>query len=90
MIIVNLPASYLYDALLNIPITIQIDAFEMAMSPLLRINDGLMAVFFFLVGLEIKREVLNGELSNPQQIVLPAIAAIVGMAEPAGIYILFN
>lgn len=90
MAIENSPASYLYDDLLNIPIAIQIGAFVIAKPLLLWINDGLMAVFFFLVGLEIKREVLDGELSNPQQIVLPAIAAIGGMAVPAAIYILFN
>lgn len=90
MVIENSPASYLYDDLLNIPIAIQIGTFVIAKPLLLWINDGLMAVFFFLVGLEIKREVLDGELSNPQQIVLPAIAAIGGMAAPAAIYILFN
>lgn len=90
MIIENSPASYLYDDLLNMPIAIQIGAFAIAKPLLLWINDGLMAVFFFLVGLEIKREVLDGELSNPQQIVLPAIAAVGGMAVPAAIYILFN
>ncbi|MBU1193191.1 MAG: Na+/H+ antiporter NhaA [Gammaproteobacteria bacterium] len=90
MVIKNSPASFFYDDLLNIPITIQVGAFVIAKPLLLWINDGLMAVFFFLVGLEIKREVLDGELSNPQQIVLPAIAAVGGMAVPAGIYILFN
>jgi NhaA family Na+:H+ antiporter len=90
MIIQNSPASHLYGDLLNIPIAVQIGAFAIAKPLLLWINDGLMAVFFFLVGLEIKREVLDGELSNPQQIVLPAIAAIGGMAVPAGIYIMFN
>lgn len=90
MVIQNSPVSYLYDDLLNIPIAIQIGAFVIAKPLLLWINDGLMAVFFFLVGLEIKREVLDGELSNPQQIVLPAVAAIGGMAVPAAIYILFN
>jgi NhaA family Na+:H+ antiporter len=57
---------------------------------LLWINDGLMAVFFFLVGLEIKRELLDGELSDPARITLPAIAAVGGMAVPAAIYIYFN
>jgi len=90
MVIKNSPASFFYDDLLNIPITIQVGAFVIAKPLLLWINDGLMAVFFFLVDLEIKREVLDGELSNPQQIVLPAIAAVGGMAVPAGIYILFN
>ena len=54
------------------------------------INDGLMAVFFFMVGLEIKREVLVGELASPKQAALPIAAAIGGMVVPAGIYVLFN
>jgi Na+:H+ antiporter, NhaA family len=54
------------------------------------INDGLMAIFFFLVGLEIKRELIEGELSSPRQAALPAIAAIGGMAAPAAVYFLFN
>lgn len=54
------------------------------------INDGLMAVFFFMVGLEIKREVLVGELASPKQAAFPIAAAIGGMVVPAGIYVLFN
>jgi Na+:H+ antiporter, NhaA family len=54
------------------------------------INDGLMAIFFFLVGLEIKRELIEGELSSPRQAALPAIAAVGGMAAPALAYFLFN
>jgi NhaA family Na+:H+ antiporter len=54
------------------------------------INDGLMAIFFFLVGLEIKRELIEGELSSPRQAALPAIAAVGGMAAPALVYFLLN
>src|SRR5690606_32570952 len=57
---------------------------------LLWINDGLMAIFFFLVGLELKREVLEGELSDPRKVMLPAIAAFGGMVVPALVYVLFN
>ena len=65
-------------------------ALQIAKPLLLWINDGLMAVFFFLVGLEIKREVLEGELSDPRQVVLPAVAAAGGMAVPAAIYAAIN
>ena len=79
-----------YDALLNVPVAVKIGALEIAKPSLLWINDGLMAVFFFLVGLEIKREALEGELSSVQQIALPGVAAIGGMAAPAAIYAYFN
>jgi NhaA family Na+:H+ antiporter len=54
------------------------------------INDGLMAIFFFVVGLELKREFIGGELSSPRKALLPIVAAIGGMVVPAGIYLLFN
>lgn len=54
------------------------------------INDALMAVFFFLVGLELKREILEGELSDPRNIMLPVVGAIGGMVLPAIIYIILN
>jgi len=54
------------------------------------INDGLMAVFFFMVGLELKREIIAGELSNPRRAMLPILAALGGMIFPASIYLLFN
>ncbi|MDY0343105.1 MAG: Na+/H+ antiporter NhaA [Lentimicrobium sp.] len=54
------------------------------------INDGLMAVFFFVVGLELKREIISGELSNPRNAILPVAAAIGGMLVPAAIYLIFN
>jgi NhaA family Na+:H+ antiporter len=86
----NSPAAWLYERFLATPVEIRVDRFEIAKPLLLWVNDGLMAVFFFLVGLEIKREVLEGELSQPSQIALPAVAAVGGMAVPAAIYAAFN
>src|SRR4029453_2521738 len=63
---------------------------EIAKPLLLWINDGLMAIFFFLVGLELKREVLEGHLSSIRRATLPALAAIGGMLAPAAVYVAFN
>jgi NhaA family Na+:H+ antiporter len=90
MLIANSPLSPFYDSLLQIPLEVRAGSFEIAKPLLLWINDGLMAIFFLLVGLELKREVLEGELSKPSQIVLPAIGALGGMSIPALIYVFFN
>jgi NhaA family Na+:H+ antiporter len=79
-----------YDALLNTPVGVRVGALAIDKPLLLWINDGLMAVFFFLVGMEIKRELLDGELSDPARIILPGIAAIGGMVVPAAIFVYFN
>ena len=81
---------YYYAALLNTPVSVTIGEFDIAKPLLLWINDGLMAVFFFTIGLELKREFLEGELSNRSQIVLPAFAAFGGMLIPAAIYATLN
>lgn len=86
MVIANSPLDKFYGLLLDLPVEIRIGPLLIAKPLLLWINDGLMAVFFFLVGLELKREIMEGELSNPSSIVLPALGAIGGMAVPAAIY----
>lgn len=86
----NSPLSWLYDGLLQTPVVIQVGTLGLDKPLLLWINDGLMAVFFFLVGLEIKREVVEGRLSNLRQAGLPVIAAIGGMVVPAAIYVALN
>ena len=90
IILDNSPLAWLYDSLLTIPVAVKFGALEIAKPLLLWINDGLMAVFFFLIGLEIKREALEGQLSSVNQIALPGVAAIGGMAVPAAIYAYFN
>ncbi len=83
----NSSLAYIYDQLLTLPVSVNIGALSIDKPLLLWINDGLMAVFFFLVGLEIKREVIEGQLSSKEQIILPAIGAVGGMAIPAVIFL---
>jgi NhaA family Na+:H+ antiporter len=90
MIIANTPLATSYDAILGTYIKVGIGSFEIAKPAILWINDGLMAIFFFLVGLEIKREVLVGELSSFDKAILPIMAAIGGMAVPGLIFAIIN
>ena len=90
LIAANSPLSSYYDLLLQIPVVVAVGDFEIAKPLLLWINDGIMAMFFFLVGLELKREFLEGDLSQPGQIALPAIGAIGGMLVPALCYAVIN
>lgn len=79
-----------YQLLLSTPVEIRVGTLELAKPLLLWINDGLMAVFFFLVGLELKRELIEGELSDKRNIILPGVGAMGGMLIPALIYLYFN
>ena len=90
MLVANSPLANIYNALLDTPVAIQVGALSIDKPLLLWVNDGLMAVFFFLVGLEIKREVMEGELSSFSQVALPGMGALGGMAIPAAIYVWFN
>jgi len=80
----------LYQWFLHIPVEIRIGAVHVDKSLYHWVNDGLMAIFFLLIGLEVKREVLEGHLSSLRQIALPGIAAIGGIVVPAGFYLIFN
>ena len=90
LIINNSLLSWLYNAFLDVPVVAQIGAVKIAKPLLLWINDGMMALFFLLIGLEVKREVLEGHLSKPSQIVLPGMAAVGGMVIPALIFWALN
>jgi NhaA family Na+:H+ antiporter len=90
MVAENSAAKGLYDALLGIPVEVAVGDFRIGKPLLLWINDGLMAIFFFLVGLEVKREFLGGELAEPARVVLPVIGAAGGMVIPAIIYSFIN
>lgn len=90
VVLANTPLSHYYELILSTPVEIRVGALQIAKPLLLWINDGLMAVFFFLVGLELKRELLEGELADKKNIILPGVGAIGGMAVPALIYFYFN
>ena len=90
LVIANSPLGHYYLDLLEIPFSIQLGTLGLSKPILLWVNDAWMAVFFFLVGLEIKREVLEGRLSSRSDLLLPAAAAIGGMAMPAIIYVAIN
>jgi NhaA family Na+:H+ antiporter len=90
MLAANLPLARYYTAFFALPAEIRVGSLGIAKPLLLWINDGLMAVFFLLVGLELKREVLEGHLSSLRRASLPAFAALGGMVAPAAIYVAFN
>lgn len=87
---VNSPWSDSYKDLWQTKITIGPSGFDLSKAAILWVNDGLMAIFFFVVGLEIKREILVGQLSSPRAAAVPVFAAVGGMAVPALIYAMFT
>ena len=86
VVVANSPLAPFYDAALTTRLTITLGGYGLDKPILLWVNDGLMAVFFLLVGLELKREILEGQLSSADQVVLPALAALGGLAVPALFY----
>ena len=90
MVIANSPFAGYYDLFIDTPVEVRVGALQVAKPLLLWVNDGLMAIFFFLVGLELKREFIEGELSRPANVMLPAIGAIGGVAVPVAIYVVLN
>jgi NhaA family Na+:H+ antiporter len=90
MVIANTPTLESLDDFLEMIVAVQFGDWSISKPLLLWINDGLMAIFFFLIGLELKREVMEGELSSARQIALPAVGAVGGMVVPMGIYAWFN
>ncbi len=90
LIVANSPLSGAYHDLLSRRLEVLFDGAGLSKPLILWINDGLMAVFFFLIGLELKREMLEGKLKNPRDVVLPGVAALGGMAVPALVYLALN
>lgn len=90
MMVANSDWSHLYDGFLNIQVVVQFGALKIDKPFLLWINDGLMAIFFLQVGLELKREFLEGQLAKPANVILPAIGAVGGIMVPALIYAVIN
>ena len=90
MLIANSPLKVYYDLLLDVPVEVRVGALQIAKPLVLWVNDGLMAVFFFLVGLELKREVVEGELSTLSKVMLPAVGALGGIVVPVAIFVWFN
>ena len=90
LLVANSGFQPVYDSVLNAYVAVTIAGEGLEKPLILWINDGLMAVFFFLIGLELKRELLEGKLKNPRDVVLPGMAAVGGMLVPALFYLGFN
>ncbi|MHC4925676.1 MAG: Na+/H+ antiporter NhaA, partial [Planctomycetota bacterium] len=90
LVAANSPLSYLYDYLLEVPFSVALGMLVLEKPLLLWINDGLMAIFFLMIGLEVKREMTSGALKTWSQRALPLVAAFGGMVVPAGIFVAIN
>lgn len=90
LLVANSALGPTYETVLGTYLKISIGETGLAKPLILWINDGLMAVFFFLIGLELKRELVDGKLKNPRDVMLPGIAALGGIALPALIYVALN
>ncbi|MFT3741836.1 MAG: Na+/H+ antiporter NhaA [Gammaproteobacteria bacterium] len=90
LVIANSAWGHAYETFLDTQIHVYLRQWHFSFTALFVIDDALMAVFFLLVGLEIKREILLGELNSLSKVILPAVAAVGGMLVPAGIYIVMN
>ena len=86
----NSPYSHVYESLWKYKIGIDTPSFQLIKPLILWINDGLMAIFFFLIGLEIKREMLIGELNSIKKVSFPIFAAVGGMLMPITLFMIFN
>ncbi|NRB05428.1 MAG: Na+/H+ antiporter NhaA [Rhodobacteraceae bacterium] len=90
LIVANSGLADMYTGILGTYVSVLWDGEGLSKPLILWINDGLMAIFFFLIGLELKREMLEGKLKNPRDVVLPGVAAVGGMALPAVVFVLIN
>lgn len=90
MVMANSPLADVYHLLIELPVEVRVGPLILAKPLLLWVNDGLMAIFFFMVGLELKREFIDGQLSDLRQVTLPAMGALGGMVVPSVIYASLN
>ena len=90
LIFANTGLSGAYYGFLNTEVSLLINGIGLTKPLLLWINDGLMAIFFFLIGLELKREMVEGRLKNPRDVMLPGIAALGGMLAPMAVFLLLT
>jgi len=90
LVAANTGAAGLYAYFIDTPVEVRVGGLQIAKPLFLWVNDGLMAIFFFLVGLELKREFLEGELSRPANVLLPALGAVGGMVVPVAFFVVLN